>query len=166
MLFRSVYQSRYLGWDGAQRNHIKECLAKNELPNLQKLSKEGIIVNIDITRVTDTKAGWTQILTGYEPEVTGVFNNSKYQPIPEGYTIFERLEKQFPKDFMTIAVIGKKEHVDNEGPKKILLDDEGNVIEPNKKNAQKKNENKKNKMQKNKQETLNCLPIFQYLPHL
>ena len=84
-----------IGWDGAQRNHIKECLARKELPNLRKLSLEGSIVAIDIIRVTKTKPGWAQILTGYEPEVTGVFSNSRYHPIPKGLTIFEWLEEHF-----------------------------------------------------------------------
>jgi hypothetical protein len=70
-----------VGWDGAQRNHVKESLSRGELPNLEKLSAEGALVAIDIYRVTDTKAGWSQILTGYEPEVTGVFSNGNYQPI-------------------------------------------------------------------------------------
>ena len=64
-----------IGWDGAQRNHVKECLNRGELPNLERLSSEGALVAIDILRVTDTKAGWTEILTGYEPEVT-VFKKS------------------------------------------------------------------------------------------
>jgi len=98
-----------IGWDGAQRNHVKESLSRGELPNLKKLSSEGALVAIDIYRVTDTKAGWTQILTGYEPEVTGVFSNGRYQPIPRGYTVFERLEEFFgARDFVTAAVIGKK----------------------------------------------------------
>ena len=61
-----------VGWDGAQRNHIKECISRNELPNLKKLSDEGTLVDIDIEGTTDTKAGWSQILTGYYPTVTGV----------------------------------------------------------------------------------------------
>ena len=98
-----------IGWDGAQRNHVKESLGRGELPNLKKLSSEGALVAIDIYRVTDTKAGWTQILTGYEPEVTGVFSNSRYQPIPAGYTVFERLEQFFgAQGIVTAAVIGKK----------------------------------------------------------
>ncbi len=80
-----------IGWDGAQRNHVKECLSRGELPHLRKLSSEGNLVAIDILRTTDTKAGWAQILTGYEPEVTGVFSNSNFKPIPKGYTVFERL---------------------------------------------------------------------------
>jgi len=73
-----------IGWDGAQRNHVKESLNRGELPNLKRLSSEGALVAIDILRVTDTKAGWAQILTGYEPEVTGVFSNRHFQPIPRG----------------------------------------------------------------------------------
>lgn len=109
-----------IGWDGAQREHIKECLSRDELPSIKKLSAEGALVAIDILRVTDTKAGWAQILTGYEPEVTGVFSNSCYQPIPKGYTVFERLEEHFGKDnFITVAVVGKKRNIDDDPPKKI-----------------------------------------------
>lgn len=114
-----------IGWDGAQRNHVKECLARGELPNLKQLSSEGALVAIDILRTTDTKAGWTQILTGYEPEVTRVFDNGHYQPIPKGLTVFERLEQHFGLDnFVTVAVIGKKEHVDAGGPTRVPLDEQ------------------------------------------
>jgi hypothetical protein len=93
-----------IGWDGAQRDHLKEALQQGDLPNLQALIDEGTIVAIDILRITDTKAGWAQILTGYNPEVTGVFSNSTFQPIPDGYTIFERLETFFgPDEFATAA---------------------------------------------------------------
>jgi hypothetical protein len=108
-----------IGWDGAQRNHVKEMLSRNELPSLKRLGSEGALVAIDIYRTTDTKAGWAQILTGYEPEVTGVFSNGIFQSIPEGYTIFERLEKHFgPDHFVTATVIGKKDHVGNAPAKK------------------------------------------------
>jgi hypothetical protein len=81
-----------IGWDGAQRNHVKEMLSRNELPNLKRIISEGLFAEIDISGTTDTKAGWAEILTGYGPEVTGVFNNNVFQSIPEGYTVFERLE--------------------------------------------------------------------------
>ena len=114
-----------IGWDGAQRNHVKECLGRGELDNLQKLASEGALVAIDILRVTDTKAGWAQILTGYEPEVTGVFGNSRYQPIPKGHTVFERLEEHFgPDNFVTVAVIGKKGNVDAEPPQRVRVKEE------------------------------------------
>ncbi len=107
------------GWDGAQRNHVKECMQKSELPNLQQLVSEGTIVAIDILRITDTKAGWTQILTGYNPEITGVFNNSDYQPIPKGLSVFERLETFFGTDnIVTVGIIAKKHHVGAGAPEK------------------------------------------------
>lgn len=114
-----------IGWDGAQRNHVKECLKRGELVNLKKLASEGALVAIDILRVTDTKAGWAQILSGYEPEVTGVFSNQRYRPIPKGYTVFERLERHFgPDEFVTVAVIGKKAHVDAEPPRRVRVKQE------------------------------------------
>jgi hypothetical protein len=108
-----------IGWDGAQREHVLECLGRKELPNLQRISKEGGLYKIDIVGVTDTKAGWSQILTGYFPEKTGVYSNGEYGPIPAGYTVFERLEEHFgPDNIFTAAIIGKKGNVDSDGPKK------------------------------------------------
>lgn len=101
-----------IGWDGAGREQIKASLSRNELPNLKKLGSEGALVAIDVLRTTDTKAGWAQILTGYEPEKTGVFSNSRHQPIPKGYTLFERLETFFgPDQIVTAAVIAKKNNL-------------------------------------------------------
>jgi len=81
------------GWDGAQRNHLNECLARGELPVLKKIAEGGAYVEIDIEGTTDTKAGWSQILTGYFPAVTGVFSNRRYQSIPKGLSIGERLAR-------------------------------------------------------------------------
>ena len=116
-----------IGWDGAQREHVEQCLGRNELPNLKRLIDQGKYVKIDAEGTTDTKAGWTQILTGYYPEVTGVYSNDKYQPVPKGLSIFERLENRFGKDtFVTVAVIAKKKHCGEiDPPQKIRLDQEG-----------------------------------------
>ncbi len=108
-----------IGWDGADRTLIKRYMEDGDLPNLSRLASEGSIVAIDILRTTDTKAGWTQILTGYEPERTGVYNNWRYRPIPRGYTVFERLEAYFGPDFKTVAVIGKHNNLGNEPPKLV-----------------------------------------------
>lgn len=110
-----------IGWDGVQRDHLKELLRRGELPNLSALIKEGTLVDIDVTTgATDTKAGWVQILTGYAPEKTGVYSNSRYQPVPEGYSLFERLEEHFgPENIFTAAIIGKKGNVDDDPPRKI-----------------------------------------------
>jgi hypothetical protein len=128
-----------IGWDAAQRNHVKECLGRNELPNLKKLSDEGAFVEIDVEGTTDTKAGWSQILTGYYPTVTGVYSNGQYQPVPKGLSIFERLEKHFGTDkFVTVAVIGKKGHVGEiNPPQKIRLDSKDEQKEKAKKESEK-----------------------------
>jgi len=112
-----------IGWDGAQRAHVNECISRGELPNLQKLAFEGSAVNIDVKEVTDTKAGWAQILTGYSAKTTGVYSNAKYRPIPRGYTIFERLKDIFGwRNIVTIAVIGKKDNIDDDEPQLIPLE--------------------------------------------
>jgi ribosomal protein L11 methylase PrmA len=115
-----------IGWDGAQREHVDQCLGRGELPNLKKLIDEGKYIKIDVEGTTDTKAGWTQILTGYYPAVTGVYSNTRYQPVPKGLSIFERLENQFgPDNFVTVAVIAKDRHCGEiDPPQKIRLDDE------------------------------------------
>jgi len=98
-------------WDGVQRDHLNECLARNELPNLSALIAEGKMVKIEVTNhKTDTKAGHTQMLTGYDPDVTGVFSNGKFKAIPEGLSIFERLEKRFGDDNITTLMVTAKTH--------------------------------------------------------
>lgn len=107
-----------IGWDAVQREHLKECISRDEVPNLIALSREGSLMAIDITTgKTDTKAGWTQILTGYDPGKTGVYNNKQYRPIPEGYTLLERFERRFAADDpVTVFVAAKKNHVGALGP--------------------------------------------------
>ena len=101
-----------VGWDGAHRDHVKALLKDGKLPNLQKLIRQGTLVDIEVTSgATDTKAGWTQILTGYKPNITGVYNNGQFRDVPAGYSIFERLKAQYGKDDVAcIAVIEKKFH--------------------------------------------------------
>jgi hypothetical protein len=106
-----------IGWDGAQRQHVNECLSRDELPAIKALAAEGRMVNIDIHNVTDTKAGWTQILTGYDPNVTGVYSDAKYQAIPKGLSVFERLKEHFgPDRFVAVAVIGKRKNCGENDP--------------------------------------------------
>lgn len=106
-----------ISWDGVQRDHLRELLDTGKLPNLKALIEEGTIVEIDVTHKTDTKAGHAQMLTGYGPEVTGVYSNSVYQPIPKGYTMFERLEEEFgPDNIATIMITGKAQNLGSRGP--------------------------------------------------
>ncbi|MHC4136634.1 MAG: alkaline phosphatase family protein [Planctomycetota bacterium] len=125
------------GWDGAQREQVTQALLRGELPTLAGIAKRGTWVEIEIEGATDTKAGWAQILTGYLPEVTGVFSNRKYRPIPKGLTIFERLEA-LDRGYATLAVIGKKGNVDADGPRKIRLDEQGDPVTPKAKKKGKK----------------------------
>jgi hypothetical protein len=114
------------GWDGAQREHVEQCLERGELPTLKKLGEEGALVDIDIVNgATDTKAGWSQILTGYNPEVTGVYSNGRYHDIPKGLSVFERLKENFGvDDFVCVAVIGKSGHCGEiKPPSKKRLDE-------------------------------------------
>jgi arylsulfatase A-like enzyme len=120
------------GWDAAQRAHMKECLERGELPTIKKLSEEGALVSIDIvTGATDTKAGWTQILTGYNPAVTGVYSNGRYRDVPQGLSVFERLKEHFgPDKFVAVAVIGKSAHCGEiKPPYKKRLDEAGKPVE-------------------------------------
>jgi predicted AlkP superfamily pyrophosphatase or phosphodiesterase len=113
----SVKNAILISWDGVQREHLRELLDAGQLPNLEALIAEGAIVEIDVTHKTDTKAGHAQMLTGYGPEVTGVFSNSVYRPIPKGYTIFERLEDAFGDDgIATIMITGKGGNLGSLGP--------------------------------------------------
>jgi hypothetical protein len=103
-----------IGWDGVQRDHLWECYNRElpecsgGLPNMQELSGGVIFDNTTTSGGTATKPGWAQILTGYNAEVTGVFSNGDYQPIPEGYTIFEKIENHFGADnVVTMVVSGK-----------------------------------------------------------
>ena len=93
------------GWDGAQREHVQQCLERDELPTLKMLSEEGALVDVDVvTGATDTKAGWSQILTGYHPQVTGVYSNGRYRDIPAGLSIFERLKEHFGPDDVVVVL--------------------------------------------------------------
>jgi len=115
-----------IGWDGAQRAHVHEMLERGKLPNLASLAARGALVDIDIGEKTDTKAGWSQILTGYSAGVTGVHSNSEYQPIPYGYSIFERLKDHLGADtFATVFIAGKDRHVGNAEPALYELDEFG-----------------------------------------
>ena len=98
-----------ISWDGALREHINDSMKRNQLPNLAQLIKEGRMVDIEVSgHVTDTKSGHAQMLTGYDPSLTGVFSNTRFRPIPRGTSIFERLQQAFgKKDIATIMLTGK-----------------------------------------------------------
>ncbi len=102
-----------IGWDGAQRQHVEELLSEGLLINLRKLFSKGNYVDIDIVGETCTTPGWAQILTGCEPQTTGVINNRVYGMIPEGLTAFERLKNE-PDigPVITVLLAGKNKSFD------------------------------------------------------
>lgn len=112
-----------IGWDGAQREHLLKLLSVWQLPNLNKLIKEGSLAYTEITTgKTETKPGWAEILTGYRAERLEIFSNNNYKPIPKGYTIFERLEEFFGSDnILTVFIGGKINNIGSRGPHEICI---------------------------------------------
>jgi hypothetical protein len=106
----------FFGWDGAQREHVKDLMTAGKLPVLSALVRDGSWVDVDIDGATDTKAGWTELFTAYGPEITGVFDNGRYGPIPAGYTIFERYKARWGSAAAAAAIIAKKGHLGGYSP--------------------------------------------------
>ncbi len=102
-----------ISWDGVQRTHLADLLAQGRLPVLTGLIAAGAFVPLQVTdHATDTKAGHAQMLTGLGPDSTGVFSNSRYQAIPAGLTLFERLKQCFGDGgIATAAVTGKSSNL-------------------------------------------------------
>lgn len=103
-----------IGWDGLQRDHFFDCYNKklNEcsggLKNIQQLSG-GKIFNLTVTNgETMTKPGWAQILSGYNAEITGIYSNTKYAPLPKGYSVFEKAENYFGDNKIHTVFLGSK----------------------------------------------------------
>lgn len=113
-----------VGWDGCLLDDVRQLMAEGRMPVLKGLMEEGRLVETFITTSkTETKPGWAEILTGYGPDVNGVYDNrEKYGPIPEGYTIFERLKARFGKDgIRTIFIAGKLQNLGFRGRHKIRV---------------------------------------------
>ncbi|MFQ6090625.1 MAG: alkaline phosphatase family protein, partial [Candidatus Bipolaricaulia bacterium] len=101
-----------ISWDGTQRAHLAELRGQGLLPNLEALAEEGATIPMEVIgHATDTKAGHSQMLTGYGPDITGVYSNRRYRAIPEGLTIFERLKARFGRSITTIAITGKRGNI-------------------------------------------------------
>ncbi|HOX10344.1 MAG TPA: alkaline phosphatase family protein [Candidatus Omnitrophota bacterium] len=108
-----------IAWDGAQHEHVKECLGRGELPNLKMLASEGGMEEITVQGQTETEPGFARILTGYKSETNRVLTNSNVGVIPKDYTVFERLENHFNSaDFVTIALVAKGHRINSSTPDK------------------------------------------------
>jgi hypothetical protein len=98
-----------ISWDGAGGEHVRANLAAGKLPHLARLVAQGALVDVEVTgHGTDTKPGHAQMLTGYDANLTGVYSNAKFGPIPRGYSIFERLQQAFGKTGMVTIMLTSK----------------------------------------------------------
>jgi len=85
----------FFGWDGCERDLTVEMMVNKELPTLSRMASTTNTswMNATVTdHTTDTRSGWTQVLTGLCAEVTKVFNNSDWEPIGRPGTIFDVLK--------------------------------------------------------------------------
>ena len=106
-----------ISWDGAGGEHVRANISAGKLPNLARLTRQGALVDIEVTgHGTDTKPGHAQMLTGYDPNLTGVYSNTKFGAIPRGYTVFERLQQIFGKGIVTIMLTGKGPNLGSQSP--------------------------------------------------
>jgi predicted AlkP superfamily pyrophosphatase or phosphodiesterase len=106
-----------ISWDGAERAEVQRLLTRGELPNLRRLMEEGGMVPVQVTgHTTDTKAGHTQMLSGYPPQVTGVYSNGRYKAIPKGFSVFERFQQACGENVATLMVTGKRDNLGGRGP--------------------------------------------------
>jgi hypothetical protein len=103
-----------VGWDGVQRDHFYECLDRRMplcaegLPHITALANGVFWNNTTTNGFTATKPGWVQIISGYDAEVTGVVSNNEYGPMPEGYSIFEKVQAFCgEEEIVTLFVAGK-----------------------------------------------------------
>jgi predicted AlkP superfamily pyrophosphatase or phosphodiesterase len=103
-----------ISWDGVHLDDLDDLLTAGKLGNLSNLINVGSRTNIKITdHYADTMAGHAEMLTGYPPDLTGVFNNLHYSEIPAGYTIFERLNGHQINgtNIMTVMVVSKEHNL-------------------------------------------------------
>jgi hypothetical protein len=111
-----------VGWDGAQKRKVDEMLADGTLPNLHRLIEEGGLAATEVTTgATETKPGWTEILTGRSADLLGIESNEVYKPILKGGTIFEILRKRFGAGISLVFIGGKSNNLGDRGPHEICI---------------------------------------------
>jgi predicted AlkP superfamily pyrophosphatase or phosphodiesterase len=112
-----------ISWDGALRETVQRSMAEGKLPALSSVVRQGSFADIDVVgHFTDTKSGHAQLLTGYDPLTTGVYSNWRFQPIPIGLSIFERLQQVFGKtNIATIMLTGKGQNLGSRPPNQPYL---------------------------------------------
>lgn len=103
-------------WDGAQMTHTRDMLDRGLLPNLQALlDGQELVATTITTHGTETMASHAEMLTGYPPEVTGVYSLSECQPIARELTVMHRLKQHLgPQKITTVWVSSNSERMSSE----------------------------------------------------
>jgi hypothetical protein len=122
-----------VSWDGAGREKLRELLAAGRLPGISALVHDGSLVDVDVTdHRTDTKAGHAEMLTGYGPDVTGVWSDTRFRPIPAGLSVFETLQRWFGSDSIaTIMITAKAGNLGSAGPRFLRRGQPWSLVRPN-----------------------------------
>jgi len=100
-----------ISWDGSQEAHVRESMAQGLLPNLKELADEGGFAEVYISdHVTETMTGHVEMLTGYPPEITGVFNphRGSRQPVLAELFVMTRLEGFFGEESVETVFLASK----------------------------------------------------------
>jgi len=120
-IYAETYNAILFSWDGAGRERVEELLTNEKLPTVKLLKEQGAFVKIKVEgHPTTTAPGHAEMLTGLPSNITKVKSNERWEPIPEGLTIFERLENYFGKDnIVTVAIMGKSGYLGAKGPEEL-----------------------------------------------
>jgi len=106
-----------VGWDGAEGPLVQLMMESGQLPNLARLAAKGGYADMTVDEGrTQTKPGWSQILTGYDTTTIGVTSNADYQPIPSGLTVFEKLRSKYGDGIQVLFISGKDNNLGARGP--------------------------------------------------
>ncbi|MBT3397748.1 S8 family serine peptidase [archaeon] len=98
-----------IGIDGFQYNHYVDLYAAGVLTNFSRLMGDSGwngTHNITGHATTSTAPGNAELQTGLNETLTGVTDNTCANPVPEGTSIFERLES-FDSEIVTGSIYGK-----------------------------------------------------------
>lgn len=99
-----------ISWDGVQKDTLQTLLSEGRLGNLSSILEKGSFINMSYTdHYADTTAAHAEMLTGYPPEITGIYKSMRYKEIPKDLTLFERLESFFGQENISTVIIASKE---------------------------------------------------------
>ena len=105
-----VHRIILISLDGTRYDTFQQLLSGRKLPFMAGMIREGGIANLTITdHLTVTAPGHAEMLTGYGPDITGIYDNyNMSSPIPDGLTVWERLDTaRGPEDWYNGAIFGK-----------------------------------------------------------